>query len=114
MARRDPSQRAKQRNAYLRKKYGISAVEYDKLFAAQNGVCAVCGRPPGRVRLAVDHCHKTERQLCSRLSVRGLVHNYPCNYVLLRKQFTPALLRSAADYLEQSHARTQAWLSSAG
>lgn len=110
MAQRTISQKDKQRNTYLRKKYGITSAEYDKLFEAQHGVCAVCGRPPGRVRLAVDHCHKTEKQLCVRLSVRGLVHNYPCNYVLLRKQFTPELLRAAADYLEQAQDRTQACL----
>ena len=40
-------------------KYGITAEQYNKMLAEQNGVCAICGRPPKTKRLHVDHDHKT-------------------------------------------------------
>ncbi len=63
--------------AYLRvyalnRVYGLSAVEFDTMFAQQDGKCAICGNSPGGSRpLAVDHCHKTGK-------VRGLLC-YKCN-----------------------------------
>lgn len=46
--------------------YGMTEADYQQLFDKQCGVCAICGRPPHRRRLAVDHDHKTG-------SVRGLL-----------------------------------------
>lgn len=55
------------------RKYGLTVADYNKLFEAQNGLCAVCHRPETLMRpkggfraLAVDHDHKTE-------AVRGLL-----------------------------------------
>lgn len=72
---------ASRRNAHLKHRYGLAAGEYDKLLAAQSGVCAICKKPPaeaheGKPRhwrdlLAVDHCHETDK-------VRGLLCNN-CN-----------------------------------
>lgn len=45
------------RNANLQRSFGISSSEYDEIFEAQGGVCALCGRPPTGKRLAVDHDH---------------------------------------------------------
>lgn len=39
---------------------------YDSMLQCQNGVCSICGNPPGVRRLAVDHCHETGK-------VRGLL-----------------------------------------
>ena len=51
------------------RRYGLSAEDYNKLLARQNGVYGICKRP-GR-KLCVDHCHATGK-------VRGLLcHN--CN-----------------------------------
>jgi hypothetical protein len=88
---------AAKRNWYLRRKYGISAAEYDRLFAEQGGGCAICGKPPEqqeryRRYLHVDHCHETGR-------VRGLLCDQH-NLMLGRWLHDPALLRRAADYLE--------------
>lgn len=47
------------RNANLQRSYGISVSEYEIILLAQNGVCALCGRPPTSKRLAVDHDHNT-------------------------------------------------------
>jgi hypothetical protein len=46
--------------------YRITEEEYAVILAYQKGVCAGCGRAPGNIRLAVDHCHKTGR-------IRGLL-----------------------------------------
>lgn len=45
---------------HLRYKYGLTQQDYDDLLASQNGVCAICGKPPGKRRLHIDHCHQTE------------------------------------------------------
>lgn len=58
---------AKSHSANLEKTYGISVEDYDRLLAAQDGKCAICGRKPtGKKRLAVDHSHQTG-------AVRGLL-----------------------------------------
>ena len=57
------------RRRNLKKNYGITVEEYDALLEKQGGVCAICKRPPKKVRLAVDHDHgQTGRE-----SVRGLL-----------------------------------------
>lgn len=82
------------RRARLKKKYGISLEQYDAMLAKQGGVCAICGRPPGRRRLAVDHCHKTKR-------VRGLLC-YKCNYGLGVFRDDPVRLAKASAYLTET------------
>ena len=72
--------RDRARDAYYRRHYGISAVEYDEMFARQRGLCAACGRPETRVdnktgkikRLATDHDHETGK-------VTGLLLCQDCN-----------------------------------
>lgn len=69
----------KQKDAYLRRKYGISLARYNNLLSQQKGVCAICSKPEssrkkkggGYVALSVDHNHKTGE-------VRGLLC-YLCN-----------------------------------
>lgn len=61
----------KQRNHQLKNKYGITLEDKRKLYAEQNGRCAICGEhkpmlgTKGKV-ICVDHNHKTGR-------VRGLL-----------------------------------------
>lgn len=52
----------------LQKKYGITLEDYNKMFAEQNGCCAMCGRHQSEFKraLAVDHNHITG-------AVRGLL-----------------------------------------
>lgn len=57
-------------------KFGITLEEYDKIFSAQNQMCALCGIRQDKLRkkLAVDHCHKTGKVralLCGNCN-RGL------------------------------------------
>lgn len=66
---------AKDRNFGLRRRYGISAEEYDARLAAQGGACGLCGcKPTGRRAFSVDHEHATNR-------VRGIVCQ-PCNVAI--------------------------------
>lgn len=55
-------------------KYGITEEIYRQMIKDQRGLCKICKRPPGKVRLSVDHDHKTEK-------VRGLLCG-PCNVSL--------------------------------
>lgn len=82
----------KVRDSYLRRTYGISLADYDALFAAQGGGCAVCGDAPEP--LHVDHCHRTGK-------VRGLLCS-PCNKALGHLNDNPKLLRRAAEYVEKN------------
>jgi hypothetical protein len=59
--------------------YGITGEEYDALLRAQGGRCFICQRKPDKLRLAVDHDHKTGR-------VRGLLcanNEHGCNRAIL-------------------------------
>jgi len=80
-------------NSWRRQGIEITISQYEALLQKQGGVCAVCGKPPLKKKLAVDHDHLTGEN-------RGLVHNIPCNFVLGLVHDEPALLRKAADYLE--------------
>lgn len=53
----------------------LSPDEYEALLEAQGGVCAICGNPPAKRRLSVDHDHATGK-------VRGLLC-FRCNRALL-------------------------------
>ena len=55
------------RDANLKALYGISLPLYEELLRQQDGLCAICARPPrGKRPLDVDHDHVSGR-------VRGLL-----------------------------------------
>lgn len=85
----------KQREARLRRIYGIGIEEYNSLLSKQNGCCAICERPESefKTRLAVDHNHATGE-------IRGLCCNH-CNRRIVGRHRDGALLRRLADYVEQ-------------
>lgn len=86
--------------SYVERTYGIAAAEYDLLYAAQGGRCAICRRATGKARrLAVDHDHKTGE-------VRGLLCK-PCNRygIGMFARDNAELLDRAADYLRNPPAR---------
>lgn len=73
------------------KVYGITNGEYEALYQAQNGRCAICRIATGKTkRLAVDHDHDTGL-------IRGLCCGR-CNYGLLG-MYGPEKLQRALDYL---------------
>ncbi|MGN7135820.1 endonuclease VII domain-containing protein [Streptomyces pseudogriseolus] len=90
---RKAGRRQAARNARIQATYGLSAEDYQRLFEAQGGKCAIC-RETRKTNLAVDHCHKTE-------AIRGLLCAR-CNGQLLARgaRDRPDVLRRAADYLE--------------
>ena len=84
-----------QRNAVLKRKYGLTLESYNIMLKAQGGVCAICGEEEmvkGRT-LSVDHCHKTGK-------VRQLLCGN-CNHALGKFKDNPDLLLKAINYLER-------------
>ena len=80
----------------LKKEYGITEKDYDRMYMEQLGVCAICEKPETRqlkgktTLLCVDHDHETGK-------VRGLLC-HRCNTVI--GMFTDTdLLDSAKRYL---------------
>jgi hypothetical protein len=85
------AQRARAHEKYVQKTYGLGPGEYAQMLAAQNGVCAICMRPPRRRRLAVDHDHNTGKP-------RALLC-YLCNKYLGQWEFDPVVATLASQYL---------------
>jgi len=82
----------------LRRLYGITKAQYDKMLVQQGGKCAVCGKDnvcDGKVvHMSVDHDHETG-------AVRGLLCNN-CNAILGHAHDDPAILVKLVEYLQQS------------
>lgn len=91
--------KAKMRSAASARNKLFESLDYEAMYAAQGGVCAVCDKPERRRsklgnlrRLAVDHCHKTGR-------IRSLLCA-DCNTGLGLFLDSPDLLTKAAEYLK--------------
>ncbi len=78
------------RNAQLKRDYGITLEGFNQLVAAQNGCCALCG--VAYPRLVVDHCHSSGK-------IRAILCDL-CNTGIGKLKENPVLLRKAADYIE--------------
>ena len=87
------------RKGQLKKRYGITLEEFEKLEQQQDGSCAICRKLPyGKdKRLHVDHCHQKN-------FVRGLLC-WRCNFYIGGFFDNPEFLRSAAAYLESPPAK---------
>ncbi len=79
---------------HIRRRYGITAEQYQELLEKQNHCCTVCLKHQDsfKFRLAVDHNHKTG-------AVRGLLC-INCNHRLVGRHVDGAMLRRMADYVE--------------
>jgi hypothetical protein len=80
----------------------ISKDDYEKMLEEQNNVCKLCKNPEtvsnspkssGPNRLAIDHCHKTDK-------IRGLLCR-SCNLMLGNAKDSIELLQEAIDYLQK-------------
>jgi len=84
--------------------YGLTQEAFAALVALQGGACAICGEIPAPgVQLHVDHdhaCCPSGKKGCGKC-VRGLICQR-CNHALGLMRDNPALLRTAADYLERA------------
>ena len=98
-----PHRKRKTRDGNLRRAYGIGVDDYEAMFAAQEGRCAICGASESNTKMSehlhVDHDHETGQ-------VRALLCN-PCNIGLGCFADSPERLRQALAYIEhwQSIAR---------
>ena len=83
----------------LLKRYNLTVQEYEQMYQAQNGLCAVCGNPQvtGK-QLSVDHDHVTGL-------VRGLLC-VRCNYGIGYFQENISFLENAIAYLHAFHPST--------
>jgi hypothetical protein len=76
----------------LKKHYGITPEQYDKILQLQNGVCAICDQfspRSGTNNMPVDHCHTT-------LKVRGIL----CHACNTRLGWYEARRKRICEYLE--------------
>jgi len=90
----DPAKKKRiDRESHLKRKYGITQADYDRMLEAQGFGCGICGdiRPGGKT-FHVDHDHATG-------AVRGLLC-VKCNQGLGLLRENPALLAMAIEYLE--------------
>ena len=76
---------------HLRRKFGITLDEYNRLLEKQGGVCAICGASPQNRNLSVDHDHATGK-------VRGLLC-VNCNSAMGQAGDDPARLQKMIEYL---------------
>lgn len=99
----NPKQRLHQRL----KLFGLTNDQYEEMYQAQNGVCAICSSQEWQIhgkskqiqRLSVDHCHKTSQ-------VRGLLC-HRCNRLLGMLQEDLCLLKSIEAYLRFHKTRNE-------
>jgi len=82
----------KAKDTELKRIYGITLEEYNKVLEEQEGVCKICKCSDPVRRLAVDHDHATGK-------VRGLLCNN-CNRGLGHLKDDPKILTEAIKYLE--------------
>lgn len=91
-----------QRSYSLKKRYGITADEFDEMLAKQGG-CAACGaiETDGKY-WHVDHDHEccpTQASSCGKC-IRGILC-HGCNTALGNVKDSPARLRALIEYLER-------------
>ncbi|MEQ1354518.1 MAG: endonuclease VII domain-containing protein [Candidatus Acidiferrum sp.] len=84
---------ARERNTFRQRLYGVPLEVYRAKLAAQDGRCAICGGPPGKRSLNVDHDHATGQ-------VRDLLCA-ACNTGIGALRDDPELMRKAAEYIER-------------
>jgi hypothetical protein len=90
----------RRRKIWLKRLYGATLEDYEKLFVAQNGLCSICQKPEtftqlGKVtNLSIDHCHQTGK-------VRGLLCR-KCNFLIGQANDDPKILLEAVRYLERA------------
>jgi len=98
----------KTRDSRLKRTYGISSLDYERMFLAQNGKCAICSEKQSAITkksgtshfLCVDHCHKTGK-------VRGLLC-VNCNIAIGKFKDNPSLMIKASEYIKEQLSEQEA------
>lgn len=85
----------KSREGHLRRTYGLTLADYNKIRKAQGDCCAVCKRHHSvfKVNLAVDHDHKTNE-------IFGLLCAY-CNRRVIGRERRWEIFENASIYLKK-------------
>lgn len=83
--------RKSERASRIKNKFGISEEQFTAMMHRQDGVCAICKKPPKSRRLAIEHDHITKR-------VRGLTCHF-CNRYRIGNN-TIETARRVLEYLE--------------
>ncbi len=97
--RLNPEHQRRKRENSFKFSYGITIDDYEKMFEAQAGLCAICKQPETKTHsrskqllpLSVDHCHDSKK-------VRGLLCSQ-CNLMLGLANDDIGKLTSAILYL---------------
>jgi hypothetical protein len=99
LSKRERTRRARRskHNTHLKKTYGITIEDYDKLLASQGGKCAICRGGTSKRHFAVDHNHKSG-------VIRGLLCAR-CNTALARFMDNITNLRRAVKYMKADGAK---------
>lgn len=96
------------RDNELKRMYGISLDQYNKLLSKQKGVCAICKLPERAIRvktgklkeLVPDHDHAYQ-DLTGIVKIRGLLC-HTCNTGIGMFEDNPNTLRNATKYILKS------------
>jgi len=86
-------------DAIIRRTYGITLNDYEKMLKEQGDGCKICGKTEeqeGR-RLAIDHCHSSGE-------VRGILCSN-CNQAIGLLNDDVEVIEKAAEYIKYSNAR---------
>jgi hypothetical protein len=84
------------RRSHLKRTFGLTEADYERILAAQGGGCAICGRLPASRNLHVDHDHDAGY-------VRGLLC-FACNVAIGHLRDDPMIATKLLDYLERHRA----------
>ena len=74
-------------------KYGLTKVQRETMYAAQNGECAICGEHKSFSKICTDHNHTTEE-------VRGLLCIF-CNTLVGYLEKRPENIERALEYIKR-------------
>jgi hypothetical protein len=88
-----PCEQKRNNSNLVLRRYGVTKQQIELMLKSQNGLCAICGQPPGQKGLGVDHCHETgkvRQLLCTK-----------CNLILGFVGDDVELLKLAIAYLER-------------
>jgi hypothetical protein len=90
----------KAKDLRLKRTYNLTLRQYNLMLKKQKGVCAICGNPPKKISLAVDHDHLCCKKppTCGKCT-RGLLC-FRCNKMVLgRLERFKAQLINIINYL---------------
>lgn len=78
----------------LKRKFSMTLHDYARMLENQKGCCAICGKPPYKRSLDVDHCHDNG-------TVRGLLCR-ACNLMLGHAKNDTNVIKCAIVYLNRA------------